>query len=165
MSEAAPIQLELLSQPRFVCAARAMVSELADRIGFNSVHCGQLSLAVDEALTNVIKHGYDRREDGKIWISVWQLDGEPPGIRIMVEDRAKQVDPQTIRSRDLDDIRPGGLGVHIIKEVMDSAEFTKRDGGGMRLTMIKHIPPGAAKTDIAAPASSQPTSASRPDST
>jgi anti-sigma regulatory factor (Ser/Thr protein kinase) len=161
VTESAPICLEILSQPRFVCAARAMVAELADRIGFNSVHCGQVSLAVDEALTNVIKHGYERREDGRIWIRVWQLDDGKPGIKVVVEDRARQVDPQTIRSRDLDDIRPGGLGVHIIKEVMDSAEFTQREGGGMRLTMVKYVPPrGKEPASPAAGAAAAQTSCS-----
>jgi anti-sigma regulatory factor (Ser/Thr protein kinase) len=47
------------------------------------------------------------------------------------------VDPATIRSRDLDDIRPGGLGVHIIHEVMDEVRYERRDSRGMRLTMVK----------------------------
>ena len=59
---------------------------------------------------------------------------------IVVEDRAKQVDPETIQPRDLDDIRPGGLGVHIIREIMDHVSYEKRDGGGMRLSMTKHLP-------------------------
>ena len=52
----------------------------------------------------------------------------------------KQVDPESIQPRDLDDIRPGGLGVHIIREVMDEVAYEKRQGPGMRLTMIKHQP-------------------------
>jgi hypothetical protein len=49
------------------------------------------------------------------------------------------VDPTTIKSRDLDEIRPGGLGVHIITEVMDEVRWEKRTDGpiGMRLTMMK----------------------------
>jgi anti-sigma regulatory factor (Ser/Thr protein kinase) len=133
------VRLELTSQARFLAAARAMISNLAQRLGFNEVQCGQISLAVDEALCNIINHGYDKRPDGRIWLSVWTLDGAKPGIRIVIEDRAKQVDPQAIRSRDLDDIRPGGLGVYIIREVMDEVIYEKREGGGMRLTMMKLV--------------------------
>jgi anti-sigma regulatory factor (Ser/Thr protein kinase) len=138
------LRLELLSQPRLLAAARALVSNFAQRLGFNEIQCGQISLAVDEAICNIINHGYDKREDGRIWLSAW---GNEPSehnretdhamIRIMLEDEARQVDPATIRSRDLSDIRPGGLGVHLIRETMDSVLYEKRSEGGMRLTMTK----------------------------
>ena len=56
-----------------------------------------------------------------------------------IEDEAKQIDPDSICGRDLDDVKPGGLGVHIIKEVMDVAEYQQRDPVGMRLTMVKQL--------------------------
>jgi anti-sigma regulatory factor (Ser/Thr protein kinase) len=141
------VRLELTSQARFLAAARAMISNLAQRLGFNDVQCGQISLAVDEALCNIINHGYDKRPDGRIWLSVWTIEGTKPGIRIVIEDRAKQVDPQMIRSRDLEDIRPGGLGVYIIREVMDEVTYEKREGGGMRLTMLKLVASAKSATD------------------
>jgi anti-sigma regulatory factor (Ser/Thr protein kinase) len=64
----------------------------------------------------------------------------PGGVRIVIEDEARQVDPTRMKSRDLEDIRPGGLGVHIIREVMDEAVYEKRAPVGMRLTMVKHAP-------------------------
>jgi anti-sigma regulatory factor (Ser/Thr protein kinase) len=141
---AADVALDLFSQPRLLAPARALTASFAQRVGFNEVQCGQISLAVDEALCNIINHGYDRRPDGRIRVSMWELGGDAPGIRILVEDRAKQVDPTTIRSRDLDDIRPGGLGVFIIREIMDSVEYALRDGGGMSLWMVKRVPQESA---------------------
>ena len=44
-----------------------------------------------------------------------------------------------IKSRDLDDIRPGGLGVNIIRQVMDEVSYERRERIGMRLTLIKRI--------------------------
>lgn len=135
------MKLEMLSQPRFLAAARSMVLHFAQRLGFAEGACGQISLAVDEALCNVINHGYERRDDGRIWVNLWALDGgDAPGLRIVIEDRARQVDPAVIKPRNLDEIRPGGLGVHIIREVMDEARYEKREGGGMRLTMVKRGP-------------------------
>ena len=138
------LQLTMLSQPRLLTAARAMVNNLAQRLGFSEIHAGQLSLAVDEALCNVINHGYDRRPDGQIEIRVWAVEEESPYLAIVIEDRAVQVDPATIRSRDLDDIRPGGLGVYIMKEIMDEVVYEHREGGGMRLSMRKSIPDGTS---------------------
>jgi hypothetical protein len=66
----------------------------------------------------------------------------PTGLRIVIEDLGRQTDPGAIKGRDLDDVRPGGLGVHIIREVMDEVVYEKRPGGGMRLTLVKcpHAP-------------------------
>lgn len=135
------VKLQMFSQPRLLAAVRALVGTIAQRLGFNEMQCGQISLAVDEALCNVITHGYDRRDDGRLWISFWALDGDPSGLKIVIEDQAAQIDPSEIQPRDLDDIRPGGLGVHIIREVMDDVQYERRPEQGMRLTMIKHLRP------------------------
>jgi anti-sigma regulatory factor (Ser/Thr protein kinase) len=136
-----PLRFEMLSQPRYLSAIRAMISNVAHRFGFTDTECGQIALAVDEAICNIISHGYDKREDGRIAVSVWPEE-EPAGLRLVIEDNARQVDPTTIKSRDLEDIRPGGLGVHIIREVMNEAVYEKRPEGGMRLTLIKRISSG-----------------------
>ena len=135
------VRLEITSQPSLLAGARALVSSIAQRCGFNEIPCGQISLAVDEALCNIIKRGYDGRGDGRIWVSVSECQEQSPGIEIVIEDDALQVDPEGIRSRDLDDIRPGGLGVHIIRQIMDEVSYARRDRQGMRLTLVKHLRP------------------------
>lgn len=137
------VTLQMISDPVYLSGAREMVSSVARRLGFSEEACGQIALAVDEALCNVIRHGYERRRDGPIWLSLWPLsaeNGSGAGVRIVVEDEAKQVDPSQIKSRDLDEIRPGGLGVHIIRQVMDEVSFEKREKVGMRLTLVKRRP-------------------------
>jgi serine/threonine-protein kinase RsbW len=134
------ITLTMLSQPRFLSAARSMVANLAQRLGFNEVRCGQISLAVDEALCNIINHGYQQQPDGRIWIYIHVLESERIGLKVILEDEARQVEPDEIKSRDLEDIRPGGLGVFIIREVMDEVRYEKRNDRGMRLTLVKWLP-------------------------
>jgi anti-sigma regulatory factor (Ser/Thr protein kinase) len=139
----AHVVVELFSQPRYLSGARDLVSAVAKRFGFDDAACGQLALAVDEALCNVIRHGYDRRPDGRIWLSLWpvsEVEAHPDGIRIVIEDLAAQIEPDNIKGRDLDDIRPGGLGVFIMRQVMDKVRYEKRPGGGMRLYMSKLLP-------------------------
>lgn len=138
------IRVELLSHPTYISGVREMVSSICRRIGFPELCCGQMALAVDEALCNVMKHGYDGREDQPISLGL-QIhekngEGDESSIRVVIEDRAKQVDPKTICGRDLQDVRPGGLGVHMIREIMDDAIYEKREGGGMRLIMSKKNP-------------------------
>lgn len=146
-SDAAPahVRAEITSDPRLLSAVRAMVNQVASRAGFNEHQCGQIALAVDEAICNIINHGYARRTDGRIWLSIW-IEAHPPGLRIILEDQARQVDPSTIRSRDLADIRPGGLGVHIIREIMDVVHYECREETGMRLIMSKAVDSPARET-------------------
>jgi len=134
------VRLELVSQPRYLSGVRELVSGISRRLGFDERICSQIALAVDEALANVICHGYGRREDGRIWVSLWPEDGDVPGVRIEIEDESPKVDLDSIKSRCLDDIRPGGLGVHIIREVMDQVWYDHRQPSGLRLIMIKHAP-------------------------
>jgi anti-sigma regulatory factor (Ser/Thr protein kinase) len=146
------MQILMLSQPRWLAAVRALVGTVAQRLGFSDMQCGQISLAVDEALCNVICHGYQRREDGKLWINIWSLNDKTGGLKIVIEDLAAQVDPAQIKPRSLDEIRPGGLGVHIIREVMDEVRYERRTGPGMRLTLIKHLhPSGRARSPSGRP--------------
>lgn len=139
------VLLRLTSHPRYLSGARELVTATARRLGFDETVGCQIALAVDEALANVIRHGYGSQPDRPIWVSIWPLGSsvdDAAGMRIMIEDEAAQVEPDQIKGRDLEDIRPGGLGVHIIRKVMDHACYEKREGGGMRLVMEKRLTTG-----------------------
>ncbi|USN98284.1 MAG: ATP-binding protein [Phycisphaeraceae bacterium] len=144
MDERPHIHIELVSDPIYLSGARELVGSVARRLGFDDLQCSKIALAVDEALCNIIRHGYDRAADRPIWISVWPAgrdeSGRPSGIRLVIEDEARQVEPNALKGRELDDVRPGGLGVHIIREVMDDVVYAKRKDKGMRLSMVKHAP-------------------------
>ncbi len=141
----ADVRLEVRADVRFLASVREAVAAVARRVGFGDDVSARVALAVDEAVCNVFRHGYGLTlEDnacGMGWVRVglWVLgEGEEAGLRVMIEDEGRQVDPAEICSRPLDEVRPGGLGVHIIKEVMDEVSYEKREGGvGMRLTMVK----------------------------
>lgn len=156
------VEIHLLSQPRYLCGARDAVGSISRRFGFDEQTSGQLALAVDEALCNVIRHGYNNAPDRPITLKIWPLHEDdmsaaasapsapgngtpqgPGGVRIVIEDEARQVDPDQIKSRDLAEVRPGGLGVHIIRQIMSATRFEKRPGpqGGMRLVMAKRLEP------------------------
>ncbi len=140
MHDRAEIELKMISDPMYLCGARELVACIARRIGFDDMDCSKISLAVDEALANIIRHGYNRAFDKPIWIGINPLKPASDsigGITIIIEDEAKQVDPTQMKGRDLQDIKPGGLGVHIISEVMDEVVYEKREKVGMRLIMSK----------------------------
>ncbi len=108
--------------------------------GWAEGQTADIVLAVDEALSNVIRHGYDGQPGHRIEITGRVLRGTAhgDGIEIRIRDFGKQVPLERICGRDLDDLRPGGLGVHIIRSLTDSAEYSHAPGGGMQLVMRKY---------------------------
>ena len=133
------VRLTMPSIPRYLAVIRAAVGCMAGQDGFPSDVIDKLVLAADEALANVIKHGYDTRPDGEILVILRPIATRgKKGLDIVILDRGKSIDPAAICGRDLADIRPGGLGVHIIRSVMDKVRYRRRSGGGMLLRMVKY---------------------------
>ncbi len=139
-----PLKITIISNPAYIRVVRTAVEEFSGQNGFPQVQSHQIGLAVNEALANVIEHGYEGNMSQLINIVVEMLDGDRlpgKGIRIIIRDFGRQVDPECIKSRDLNEIRPGGLGVHIMKTVMDEVVYRCVPEGGMELTMFKFINP------------------------
>ena len=150
MDESRTIELNITSNARSLPIVRGAVEKMARLEGFGENDTHALMLAIDEALANVIKHGYDGDPNQPIAIAlepVRSADGRA-GISVRVRDQGRQVDPSTIRSRDLSDIRPGGLGVHIIQSVMDEYDYSCPSDGGMLLKMIKYVGSGTFKAAV-----------------
>jgi len=138
MSQPAPeFQLCVLSQPRLLGAVRALLETFAERIGFCEARRGELVLAVDESLTNIIRHGYGHATDCRIWISLRELPAPQRGIRVEIEDHQTPFDPDEVSGRSLDDVRPGGLGLHLIRQLTNTFRHERRSEGGMRLVIEK----------------------------
>ncbi|WP_455212014.1 ATP-binding protein [Kaarinaea lacus] len=92
-------------------------------------------LAVNEACMNIIQHGYKQDETGEIILEIFK---NPDEIVFRLTDFAPPVDECTIKGRDWEDVRPGGLGVHFICESMDDIKYLHLPGGaGNILEMTK----------------------------
>lgn len=83
---------------------------------------GYVLLALDEACTNIIRHGY-RNAPGQTLDVEALHDAGAESLIFHLLDYAPPVDPSKIKPRELDDIRPGGLGVHFIQHIMDAASY------------------------------------------
>jgi anti-sigma regulatory factor (Ser/Thr protein kinase) len=133
------MRLDIPARPDWFGPVRLLLLGLCRRLGFDDRDAGQIALAADEALCNIHRHGYEGDEDGRIEITLTVNGENERWLEIVMEDRGLQVDPKVIRSRPLDEVRPGGLGVHLIQSVMDASRWDQREGGGMRLTLMKRI--------------------------
>ena len=142
----APIQIRLLSDPNLLCVVRAAVEAAAGKFGLGHEDSDRLELAVDEALTNVIRHGYGGRTDQSICVTLAPVRHEgAAGVEVVIEDESGKVDLDRIRGREFDEVKPGGLGVSIIREACDVCDYQQRsDGRGLRLMLRKFARSGAA---------------------
>jgi len=136
-----PIKLTIHSSPSQLPVVRAALQRCCELIGFDSDATGGIVLSMDEALTNIMKHAYKGQPDQAIEITLTPLgEGGHGGLCIELRDFGRYVPREQIKSRDLDDVRPGGLGVHIISECMDRVDYSPGEGGGTVLTMVKNLP-------------------------
>jgi sigma-B regulation protein RsbU (phosphoserine phosphatase) len=116
---------------------REAVREAVESCGCSGECVADVVMAVDEACQNVIRHAYCDDPGGPIELEIKRC-GE--NLVVSLQDFAPEVDPEEVKPRDLDEIRPGGLGTHLIREMMDSAEFVRAESGrGNLLRMVKRI--------------------------
>ena len=94
-----------------------------------------LALAASEAFANIIKHGYGEGNEGEVLVRISHNDEE---MRITLQDKAPAVDLRNMRGRDPDEIRPGGLGLYFIRQLMDRVEYPRpADGEGNIIVLVK----------------------------
>lgn len=130
-------RIHLLAKPDMLKPVRDAVRKMAVAQGCSSENLDCLIMAINEACMNVIQHAYHDDENGEIILEFYR---DEDVLIIRVHDFAEKVDKNSIKSRDLDDIRPGGLGVHFMHKVMDVVEYKERpEEKGNLLEMRKTI--------------------------
>jgi len=130
------IRVSVPSDPAYLGIVRALVECVARLAGFAEPEVSHVVVALDEACTNIIRHQYEGRRDERIDIEAL-LDLEAGRVQFVLRDYGPVRDPKHFRGRDLADVRPGGLGLHIIRKVMDEVEYSAAPGGGMLLKLCK----------------------------
>ena len=117
---------------------RQFVESSAKSLQADERTISDLRLAVVEAVTNIIIHGYKNRE-GTIKISV---DRNAVAVIVCLLDRAPIFDPSLYVTPgpgvSPEQKTPGGFGIRLIKQVMDEVSYRVSATGGNELTLIKH---------------------------
>jgi len=127
----------IAAEAKNLAEIRHFVQEKALAIGLDPAMIPNVILAVDEAVSNIIAHGYQCQE-GAVEIEV-SREGEALVIR--VRDEAAPFDPTIVPSPDvtlpLEQRVPGGLGIHLIRQIMDEMTHRVTPHGGNELTLVK----------------------------
>jgi anti-sigma regulatory factor (Ser/Thr protein kinase) len=138
--------MELKSDPEMLCAVRGALAHLTEKLGFPDADCRAVVLAVDEALTNIIRHAYGGQTEKPINAEFRSISLDDDGLRgealeIVLEDEGPAVDREKLCGRSLEEVRPGGLGLHFIRQSMDRVEFHRKNGRNqVHLVKLLHKP-------------------------
>ncbi len=119
------VKLNFPSDPRYLGVVRGAIERFAALAGFDEEDCRWITLAVHEALTNVIRHAYQNRHDQPVEVRLAERDG---GLEVLLTDHGKGVKQEEMSGRALEDVRPGGLGLHMIREIMDTTQYSPLEG-------------------------------------
>lgn len=132
-------ELSLWAEPSDLVDIRHFVEKTGHDLGLDDSAVYALQLAVDEACTNVIMHAYEGR-GGRLELCIDVVDDR---IEVVIRDWGRTFDPGAIPSPDVDaplEQRPiGGVGLFLMRQMMDRVDFQFSETDGNTLTMSKRL--------------------------
>jgi serine phosphatase RsbU (regulator of sigma subunit)/putative methionine-R-sulfoxide reductase with GAF domain/anti-sigma regulatory factor (Ser/Thr protein kinase) len=128
---------------------RGFASQAARDAGMDDSDTYAIELAVDEACTNIIEHAYQGENRGDIECT---CESNDVCLTVVIRDHGKPFDPSTVLAPDLnaniDNRAVGGLGVFLMKKLMDEVHFEPLGESGNVLTMVKLLKSGNHKPQL-----------------
>ncbi|MFH0937691.1 MAG: ATP-binding protein [Planctomycetota bacterium] len=140
--------LELTVPPDTSCLSqvRRAVAEIVGHDCFSPIQANLITLAVDEAVANIMEHGYRDRQQQNIEI-IMNLDSMR--FEVLIRDHGEVFDPRDVPDINMrEQVRvggKGGLGIFLMRRIMDEINYTFKHGVRNELQMIKYIDENVAK--------------------
>lgn len=114
----------------------SLVEEFTEQYLSNS-DAYNMSVAVDEAVTNIIMHGYKQCPDGVILIHLFKIEDE---VCIQIENESERFVPPVIVEKkkfSFDKLEEGGLGLFLMQEFMDELRFLYDEEHSKNIILMK----------------------------
>ncbi|MDR1571037.1 MAG: ATP-binding protein [Clostridiales Family XIII bacterium] len=128
------LRLTVPGKPEYVRTVRLAISSLAGCAGFDVEAVEDIKVAVSEACSNIVCHGI-KGQNAAYEVSCEMLDDR---IVIRVVDQAGGYDTEKYREPEAGALREGGLGIFIIKALMDEVNILSEVGQGTQIQMTKY---------------------------
>src|SRR6266536_396522 len=128
-------KIEFSSHTANLALMRKFVRGFLDAYPFSEKERMLIVLGVDEACTNIIRHAYQLRDDQPIALS---MEGLRKCVRMRLRDYGEQVLPHEMKGRAHDIIKPGGLGLYIIRSAFDEVDY-RHKSRGTELLLTKNL--------------------------
>jgi serine/threonine-protein kinase RsbW len=135
-------ELKIANETRYLASVREAVRDVVECSGFPADQLNKLTLAVDESVTNVMEHAYEDDLEGELFIEI-VLEASPDSFSAVIRDHGKRFDPTTVPVPNLrshvDEGRRHGLGIFLMKQIMDEVTYTSFPEGHNELRLVKRI--------------------------
>jgi len=128
-------KLKTVSSPKELNSVRKFVKSFLSKYKLSNRLTNRIVLAIDEAVTNIIKYSYKKDFTRPIRMKLKLINGS---FFVEIRDYGKPVLPGTIIKKDISEVRPGGLGLHFMNEIMDDIKYEPKKRGTL-LKMSKYI--------------------------
>ena len=128
------LKIHFPSHPRWLRLVRPWVKEISSISGFSNSECAKIVLAVDEACTNIIRHTLGGCCDKELQLECRKVK---KGLEFILRDRGPAIDCNKIKHRKLEDVKPGGLGVFFIRQIMSEVRYGRKRGVNY-IRMVKY---------------------------
>ena len=128
------VTLSVPSDPRYLRVVRDFLSSLFEALDFDGRERMGVILAVNEAYANIIQHCYQGDTTQRVDLAV---SIAPQMLTIEIQDYGGTMDLSCVEPRDLDEVRPGGMGTHLMRTIMDEVTYDVSSGTGTVLRMSK----------------------------
>jgi serine/threonine-protein kinase RsbW len=140
------MELRFPSENRYLHMVHQLAKNLAEATGFEAVESEQIALAVDEAATNVIQHAYGGEAGHEIEI---HFDPEGESLDIVILHEGKPLESVPVPEFDIDQLvaqkRKGGLGLTIMRQMMDRVEHGRAGTGKNMCVMVRYKQKGSER--------------------
>ena len=140
MGEKLKDHLVITNETRHLILVRDFIARLVHQGHLAREVENKIILAVDEAVTNIIEHGFERGEEGNIEVEV-EIDEAQ--FRVIIRDSGRIFNPESVPDPDMKShIRGGrkkGLGIFLMRQIMDEVRYAFRDGVKNELTLVKYV--------------------------
>jgi sigma-B regulation protein RsbU (phosphoserine phosphatase) len=130
------VKLDTSLRPRMMRVVRDVAGRVGRLAGMSRDEANAFKLAVDEACTNVLRHAYGGDVTRRLRLSFHLSSKE---LAVELHDFGLGFDPQSLPPLDTERLRPGGLGVHLIKSVMDEISYVHSETEGNTLRLTKRL--------------------------
>ncbi|MFH1708585.1 MAG: ATP-binding protein [Planctomycetota bacterium] len=143
-------RLVIPNDTKYLNTVRDFVVEVVANSAFPKIDMGRIVLAVDEAVTNIIEHAYSNKREGEVDIQL-ELQANATKFEAVIHDSGIHFDSATVRAPDMQNHvnkgRKNGLGIFLMRQIMDIVEYEFEEGVVNRLRMVKYVNPEDREKD------------------
>ena len=129
------VEIRVASDTRWLALIRRITDEFCQHTGIEAQERHAVILAVDEAVSNVMRHSYKGDPTQELTVTWRWMDG---GIEVEIRDHGEPFDPRDETTSPPDELRVSGRGLFLMRTIMDQIDY-RREGSTNLVRMRKMI--------------------------